>query len=147
MKQWRELLYIRATHYTPDSTFPDDGVIVWTDMHTGEQIEIEVTPLWCGGSVSMSPQTLLEYLSDDDGWKPLLEAEGKAIGLILNTLRTAPDVYSIGVVTVWSCEAGTSYVPGEADEWEADAQLTGYLNPTTHEFVHIDNIRHEAINA
>lgn len=143
MKRWRELLYLRATYYTPDSTFPDDS-IVWTELSTGEQIEIEATPLWCGTTVSMAPQTLLEYLNDGDGWRPLIEAEGAAINSILNALRTVPDIYSIGVVTVWACEAGTSYVPGEPDEWEADAQLIGYLNPATHEFVHIDNIEHGA---
>lgn len=138
MNRWRELLYIRATYYTPDSELPDMGNIIWTDTPTGEQIEIVVTALWCGSNATVFPETLLEYLAEADGWRSLIEQEAVALTAILDALkRGSADVGSVGVVTVWECESGTSYVPGEYEEWEADVQLVGYLDPKTHLFQEI----------
>jgi hypothetical protein len=142
MRTWRELLYIRATYHTPDSELPDMGNIVWTHMQTGEQIEIVVTPLWCGANETVFPETLLEYISDYD-WKPLIEGEAAALTAILKALGEGPNTGSIGVVTVWSATAGRSYVPGEPDEYEADVQLVGYLDPITFTVVKVLEARDE----
>lgn len=134
MKRWRELVHITAIWYAADDELPDDSNLVWDDAETGERIEISVMPLWCGVNVSIMPQTLVDYLTDGD-WKELLEQNADALRWIWKRFRTSPQIGSVGVVTVWECEAGTSYVPGEPDEYEADSQLVGYLDLVTFAYV------------
>lgn len=135
---WREALHIAARWYTPDSTFPD-GEIVWTEAATGEQIVIEVTPLWCGATVSLCPEPLTLYIADGS-WRELLEQE--PISALLTKLRTTEHVLTVGVITIWECESGVTYIPGEPDDYFSDAQYVGYLAPRTLEYVPHEEAQH-----
>ena len=131
MNRREELVHIRATYYDSDSRPGADGhAIIWPHLLTDEQVEIEATPLWCGATITIWPKALTAYIADGD-WHTLLKANAEILWRILDRIRPTIDCGSVGVVTVWACEAGTSYIPGEPDEYDEDAQLIGYLDPTS----------------
>lgn len=113
MSQWRELVHIRATYVIDDG---DDHYM----MIGG--IGYEMYPIDPGAKYS-----LVAYLEADED---LLRVNVETLEAIFASYRTE-DKHPVSLLTIWECEAGTSYIPGEPDEWDANVQLVGHLHPET----------------
>lgn len=141
MNKWREMAHIDAYYVKIDvdasEVCDDNDTSHFTTVIGDEQVKIFLYAPYCGASTSNTLDSLVSWVADGMGYSDLLEANKDVLFAILNKLRT-PGVQYIGVYTVWHCEAGWSYIPGEPDEYDADAQLIGYIDPKTLAFVEVD---------
>ena len=132
--RWREALYLFATIHTPPDTAAENEIII-TDPATGTQIVVTPASLWCGVTSEETTETIVEHLADGD-WQDILN--NNEIPALLMSFCKNEQPTAIGVITIWECEAGTQYIPGEVDDYFADAQYVGYIDPKTMMFVAAD---------
>lgn len=130
ISRWKETAVITATFREPD-LHPDDicNIQVWNGPDA-QCIEYEMAPIWTGSAPLYRPDGLLSYLET----RELLRAEIETIGRIIAAERENNGA-TVALLTVWECESGWSYIPGEPDEYDAGAQLVGYYKPKTLEYV------------
>lgn len=133
---WKEVAIVTATFHEPGLE-PEDatGVEVWApnDNPNAQWVEYEMASIWTGSAPLYRPSGLVEYLDS----RSLLREELDTIKQIIDAERL-DNAATVALLTVWECESGYSYVPGEPSEYEANAQLVGYYKPKTLEYVAVE---------
>lgn len=131
MRTWKEYVYVL---YTRQPTSATKREYVY-DYALTPTIDVTVTPLWLGVTISRSPESLFQFIADGEGLNELLDNNSEALFDVYAACHVAADIESIGVLTVWDASSGMSYIPGEPTEYETDIQLVGYVRPGTLEYV------------
>lgn len=141
ISRWREVVLVEARYFEPGLEPEDDDTLeVWrpNDNPNAGFVQMEMQPLWCGSSPRTDGYSLVASMADSEGRREFYRRESDGLKHICDAVRLDGGV-TVSVLTVWDCEAGTTYIPGEPDEWDESAQLIGYLHPKTFAFVALED--------
>lgn len=140
VSRWREVVLITARYYEPGNMSDDSQMVsMWRDETPSTSlVQFEVTPLWCGSGEGWLPTSLVGHHIDGTGRAELLDPERGNLLRMFDKARRIRQDTTVALLTVWECEAGVQYTPGEPDEYVSDVQLIGHLAPRTLEFVPLE---------
>jgi hypothetical protein len=117
---WRELGHLWSV-----DTIRFDG----DQKLTHDVVRFHFYPLRTGASEDNMLPGLIHYELEHNSIYEVMLPERDAIMSICEQARAKkPDAVWFGVLTLWSCESGFSYVPGEPSEYDSNWQLIGVVH-------------------